>query len=77
MSYGFAPASTVLEIGIFKFIYAQLKNNDLRIICDLARFADNLTGYANCIDQLGQRCEELEEAFCKYSLFFKRGTEPH
>ena len=72
MSSGFAPACTVLEIGIFKFIYAELQNNDLRIICDLARFADNLTAYATCIEQLEERCEQLDQAFSKYSLFLKK-----
>ena len=60
MCYGFPAASQVIELGIFKFIYSQLEDEQLRIIVDLSCFADNITVYGKDIQKLEARCKKLE-----------------
>ena len=77
MAFGFPNASTVLELSIFKFIYENITDQDIRVIIDLGRFADNVNVNAISLSQLNSRSDILTEAFAKYSLFFKVPTEPH
>ena len=77
MSYGFSPASQVLELGIFKYIFSQVSDKHLKIIIDMSRYADNLTVHGESRQELDQRCEKLMHLFSKYSLFFKNEIGPH
>ena len=77
MAFGFPNASTVLELSIFKFIYEQITDQEIRVIIDLGRFSDNVNVNATNISQLDTRSQVLIEAFRKYSLLFKPPSEPH
>ena len=77
MAFGFPNASAVLELSIFKFIYEQITDQEIRVITDLGQFADNVIVNATNLSQLDTRSQVLTEAFSKYSLFFNPPSEPH
>ena len=77
MPYGFSPASQVLELAIFKYIYSEVSDRHLKIIIDMSRYADNLTVYGESKKELEDRCQQLKNIFSKYSLFFKSELAPH
>ena len=77
MSYGFSPASQVLELGIFKYIFSEVNDKHLKFIIDMSRYADNLTVHGENREELEERCEKLMHLFSKYSLFFENEIGPH